>query len=457
AVMSFFFELLPNVKSLTCHMDLPVEMRLIISSTALSTCNVQRCASALSYQGGAVTFYPDRASPSPSLRVPLPIPVDFNDAVISSTPLEGSAEVVLKAPVRAHHLPSAEDDSASTPVFGARWMKDLRRVRCHSCGSDLVRELPGEQNTRFKRVLDLPSEHWHELLDSWACHLEDYSFLRRGHVGSVIPASEGECLVGGVGQLLLNGLDVASEAVDFNAARDEGDQDGDRSSPDVAVVSSHVKSDGDVDVDNELDHASTGGARGEEKHKDAESLETYRRKAARALRPLKWAPVSCGKCRTVLGESLQYKRENDEEVTVDVVNTVFKFWRYTVDVELNSRIIGHQPFSSYIGDLMSESANAHAVYKFVLYPRALKVLYIDCRENADSSAGVLATWATDKTLEKLPPFEGLFIEDLLRTLKGSTAAMPRALRTMNGFSIAQIPLDLTMASHLQNSAVDRPV
>lgn len=37
------------------------------------------------------------------------------------------------------------------------------------------------QSSLFNRIVDLPSEHWHELIDCWRCHQEDYSQIKHFH------------------------------------------------------------------------------------------------------------------------------------------------------------------------------------------------------------------------------------------------------------------------------------
>ncbi|KAJ3073533.1 hypothetical protein HK102_005980, partial [Quaeritorhiza haematococci] len=165
-------------------------------------------------------------------QFPLPVSVDAEKARISSSPSGLDVKVkVLASPATgvlitgrcddkeergdegndgdvdgdADGLSSSEEEVPS--ILSARELQDLDQISCRQCGAEFVADLVGihgsgltkdktvEQRTgslqgeqdlksdgtveqasapRFKRVIDLPSEYWHELIDCWTCHQEDY-------------------------------------------------------------------------------------------------------------------------------------------------------------------------------------------------------------------------------------------------------------------------------------------
>ncbi|KAJ3284336.1 hypothetical protein HDU79_008294, partial [Rhizoclosmatium sp. JEL0117] len=108
------------------------------------------------------------------------------------------AGVVLSAPtvsvnsnvatIKAALVESNTESLPSMPS-NADALRCVSELHCHKCRAAVSR-------ASFEKVKDLPSEHWHELLDCWACHQEDYSHLQKGHyAGSVIPSRERQLLV----------------------------------------------------------------------------------------------------------------------------------------------------------------------------------------------------------------------------------------------------------------------
>ncbi|KAG0232920.1 hypothetical protein BGW42_007829 [Actinomortierella wolfii] len=72
-----------------------------------------------------------------------------------------------------------------------------------------VRKPAGNDTRRIQRIVDLPSEHWQELVECWMCHdEEDIKELREGDLG----AREGQVLVGAT-YLLIHALDIDQDAL----------------------------------------------------------------------------------------------------------------------------------------------------------------------------------------------------------------------------------------------------
>ncbi|KAG0373687.1 hypothetical protein BGX24_011380 [Mortierella sp. AD032] len=106
---------------------------------------------------------------------------------------------------------SSEFPSSPLP---ASQLQGLENLACGSCGNVLLNSTSNSTTTTtstqgpIQRVVDLPSEHWQELVDCWMCHEEDFTELREGDLGARL----GQALVGGT-YLLIHAKDVDHEAV----------------------------------------------------------------------------------------------------------------------------------------------------------------------------------------------------------------------------------------------------
>lgn len=112
---------------------------------------------------------------------------------------------------------SSSSSAASTtefppPPLPASQLQGLENLACGSCGNILLNSTSslglGSPSGPIQRVVDLPSEHWQELVDCWMCHEEDFTELREGDLG----ARHGQALVGGT-YLLIHAKDVEHHAV----------------------------------------------------------------------------------------------------------------------------------------------------------------------------------------------------------------------------------------------------
>lgn len=107
----------------------------------------------------------------------------------------------------------------------ASQLQGLENLACGCCGSVLLlhngtagtertatetrqKETHEYHHGPIRRVVDLPSEHWQELVDCWMCHEEDFTELREGDLGARL----GQALVGGT-YLLIHAGDVDRRAV----------------------------------------------------------------------------------------------------------------------------------------------------------------------------------------------------------------------------------------------------
>ena len=87
-------------------------------------------------------------------------------------------------------LQSAKDQEAQI-LLDSKALKSLSHIECATCSQMLLRISQQIQPFKFA---DTPSEYWHELLDCWACHKEDYSGLP-GQKGGIILAQKNGVLV----------------------------------------------------------------------------------------------------------------------------------------------------------------------------------------------------------------------------------------------------------------------
>ncbi|KAJ1561980.1 hypothetical protein HK096_002596, partial [Nowakowskiella sp. JEL0078] len=109
----------------------------------------------------------------------------FENLNITSLPSEFS--------LKATNSLVSETFSTSSPA--AKDLLTLLDIRCRNCSLSL---LNGTSSVcSFSRIIDLPSEHWHELLDCWVCHKEKYITVEQsGHQGGSFNANVDELLVG---------------------------------------------------------------------------------------------------------------------------------------------------------------------------------------------------------------------------------------------------------------------
>ncbi|KAF9439021.1 hypothetical protein BGZ76_001473 [Entomortierella beljakovae] len=206
--------------------------------------------------------------------------------------------------------PISEFPSAPLP---AAQLQGLESLACRCCGNTLLRfsdtALNGERY--IQRVVDLPSEHWQELVDCWMCHEEDFSELREGDLG----ARRRQALVGG-SYILIHGLDVELSAI---------------------VV--------------ENDAYPVDWTKGSKR---------------------KWRPIACSRCMHPVGDGW-YQSKSERETDLEVLQV--KFHKYMVDFIGKDEITGtsltipRQSFPAYVAAEMFESARHHATYRFILQDR----------------------------------------------------------------------------------------
>ncbi|KAI9024128.1 ubiquitin-conjugating enzyme E2-binding protein [Hyaloraphidium curvatum] len=241
--VSYFGEVLNNIGTLGLTLAVPPELgelceaiksnlrvtvddgikrapqRVILSSKWVAVLNIAPVELSLSL------FPPDGSSAAGStLRIPLPRTVDTRSAKVSCPGDELDIKLALSAGPdssngwrREIHVPRP---------LTARQLEATRDVECAHCRRSILRPKHGGKQARedehyFYRVMDLPSEHWAELVECWMCHQEDYG--RNGRFERTTQGQPG-CLSVGASYVLLSGDDVSSGAVAVTDPQDEDEQ-----------------------------------------------------------------------------------------------------------------------------------------------------------------------------------------------------------------------------------------
>ncbi|KAF9973506.1 hypothetical protein BGZ73_003248 [Actinomortierella ambigua] len=166
---------------------------------------------------------------------------------------------------------------------------------------------------RIQRIVDLPSEHWQELVECWMCHdEEDIKELREGDLG----AREGQVLVGTT-YLLIHAEDVKQDAIQIH--------------PDV---------------------------------KEVDWTKGIKRR---------WRPLVCSCCLHNVGEGWYHAR-NEDKSEIELLQV--KLHKYAVQYIGKDMKDPRRPWSiprqRYIPYLLAEifeSMRHHATYRFILEDR----------------------------------------------------------------------------------------
>ncbi|KAI9105428.1 ubiquitin-conjugating enzyme E2-binding protein [Phlyctochytrium arcticum] len=290
-----FLELLPNISSLTVSISAHPSFK---ASIAEKNFVIERKAVVFRHESIAQPY-----------SIPLPVEVNTQE-VLKSRSKDGTIDIKLSVRSKLPQL-----DARYSGRDGVNELKGLDQIQCHQCTQELLpkKQSGGEpSHTRFARIMDMPSEYWHELTDCWACHREDYSQLP-GQKGGVILAQPQALLVA------RNYIILHPHQVDMDAI--------------------HV----------DLSKASKS-----------------------VLRLGRWAPASCAKCSASLGECLFDEFPTNPSQVAGHVQAVkiFKYWANLVVQSSppgkSDQTVIHRPFLGYFTDDLIDSADAHASYQFLM-------------------------------------------------------------------------------------------
>eukprot|EP00158_Paraphelidium_tribonemae_P002907 Partr_v1_DN25774_c1_g1_i2_m74670 putative ubiquitin protein ligase E3D len=100
--------------------------------------------------------------------VSLSIPIKISSSASSSS----CSVIECRIPVRSRALssPSKSINDTMEKPLPARVLSNLVAIKCIDCNSPLV-------SCQFTRVVDMPSEYWHEFVDCWVCHPGDEQYI----------------------------------------------------------------------------------------------------------------------------------------------------------------------------------------------------------------------------------------------------------------------------------------
>ena len=133
--------------------------------------------------------------------------------------------------------------------LSAKEVRSLVDLQCHTCQVSLLRRTKGTASQEQKdivsehlntksdeldaltndlksmklntphfqsnSVMDLPSDYWHEMVDCWMCHQEDYAQIQNSHRSGVVRSRPG-CLMVGRNHLIVDKSDLDMEIISLN-------------------------------------------------------------------------------------------------------------------------------------------------------------------------------------------------------------------------------------------------
>ncbi|KAL2912076.1 E3 ubiquitin-protein ligase E3D [Polyrhizophydium stewartii] len=241
--------------------------------------------------------------------VQLPATVDPASVQVSHSHGHVQLSLALSQPA-APKVQSQRATDMDAPT-GSDWGHAVK-IECCNCrcvlahGSDGGSGAPSGPARLFRKHIDLPSQHWHEMLECWACHHEDYSSTLQGQEGGLIFAQKSAILVGD--------SDLVVHPDDARLDR-------------VAVVYTGNES---------------------------------------VFRSTRWIRLTCRRCMYPVGECFMHRDAPADSTDVAHIK-IIKFFKYRVNALLNDGRRVHMPFEQCFARDLLESAKAHATYRFFVH------------------------------------------------------------------------------------------
>ncbi|CAG8608863.1 5630_t:CDS:2 [Funneliformis mosseae] len=367
----------------------------------------------------------NKATLPTKIEVPLVQTIETSEQPIITNSEEG-IDIKLKVRTFVRKRPAKRDISTSETYqspFSSTEISSLKNILCGMCKERCIKE-----NT-LNKILDMPSEHWLELMDCWMCHQENYKHAK---IGDIV-AKENVGLVGNT-YFLMHPNNLRENVLRVD---DEESQ--------------------------EIDWA-----KGMSK---------------------KWISMNCSRCLASIGEGL-YCKSNEGLILLAVrfskYMTLIEL-KGGEDVDDKESIIRKYKFTAFFAADFLEAAKAHATYKFIIKGKrfkkpyiliwlfgwdskimmnalegsnpfhpfsknveedcsiiesnlkicdVMKILYVDCTtiEQDVTSTRLMEQWQKDKTVEHFMYQDDICLE-LLLLLRKSTSCLPLSKRHMNDFLV----------------------
>ncbi|CAG8500959.1 1576_t:CDS:2 [Paraglomus brasilianum] len=359
-----FAELLPNIRSMNLSIGLP-------SQTT-------------TFQLGV---YPRKLTfTSPmffsSLELSQTIETDVEPALTSAT---SSLEVKLKLRNYIRRKPFRHvSGSEVVPPLTACDLVNLRNVLCGSCGLVIVRD------GALEKIMDLPSEHWAELLECWMCHQEDYKQAQVGELN----AKETIGLVGGT-YILMHPKDIE----------------------DALVVEGFTN----VNVEADLLAVKLN------KHLITVVLEEAGRLDT----------IKCNFTAFLAADFLDAAKSHATYKFI-IEGTISKgpyilVWLFGWDTKMMTNALeGMKSLRMFSRDITDDIGSV--IPQHMKITPVMKMLYIDCTNQNDSTRSLMTAWDHDKTVEHLVYHDDICLQ-LLLLLHTSNYCLAESNRVMNGFRV----------------------
>ncbi|KAI8840451.1 ubiquitin-conjugating enzyme E2-binding protein [Chytriomyces cf. hyalinus JEL632] len=387
-------------------------------------------------------------APTMALLVPLPRNLTLSQQPTIALSHSPSKTIVS---LSAKTTPSTNESihPTTTSFMDADALAHTRALHCHACHASLTPEFVAPLAAK-----DLPSEHWHELIDCWACHNEDYSHLQKGHFGTVIPARQRVLLVAPT-YLVVHESDLLMDAITVNPVE----------------ASLDTQTHGNQDHTHAHDHSNTRNA----------------------FKPTQWSLVTCSNCLSALGDALAWEGSGSSDSTGSNAKYIaIKLYKHCLDTFILQHKpiqpaseappplkILHRPYTAFLVHNLLEAANSHASYKFSLttgnsqHPsmllwllnwnlqytvsssdtaparegcflhRAVKVGFIDCTQPlSDAEQDAVLAWDADKSVERMQ-VEKAFLGQIVSALVDSNDAIvgDGNLKRVNAFRVGYFVAD----------------
>ncbi|CAI2172139.1 13888_t:CDS:2 [Funneliformis geosporum] len=445
--LSIFAEILPNVKSMTVNVGLPNKK------------------DESSYKFGIYPLKlifesqppPNKATLPIKIEVPLVQTIETSEQPIV-TNSEESIDIKLKLRTFVRKRPAKRDISTSETYqspFSSTEISSLKNILCGMCKERCIKE-----NT-LNKILDMPSEHWLELIDCWMCHQENY---KHAIIGDIV-AKENVGLVGNT-YFLMHPNNVRENVLRVDVEE----------SQEIDIIMD-LKKANIMKLDNLVDTTSP-------KLNHAHLFQHWAKGMSK-----KWISMNCSRCLASIGEGL-YCKSNEELILLAV-----RFSKYMTlielggseDVNVKESIIRKYKFTAFFAGDFLEAAKAHATYRFIIKGKrfrrpyiliwlfgwdskimmnalegskpfrpfsknveedcsiiesnlkicdVMKILYVDCTtiEQDVTSTRLMEQWQKDKTVEHFIYQDDICLE-LLLLLRKSTSCLPFSKRHMNDFLV----------------------